>query len=162
MSQNLSANNRRIAKNTFLLYIRQLLIVLVSLYTSRVVLQTLGVDDFGIYNVVGGVVVMFSFITGTLGSATQRYLAYDLANGDVKRLNETFGMVMLTYILMAIITVVFSESIAVWFLNTKMTIPADRVYAANCSFSAAPRRCRPPAPRTRQTSPRSRPIFSGC
>ena len=131
MSQNLSANNRRIAKNTFLLYIRQLLIVLVSLYTSRVVLQTLGVDDFGIYNVVGGVVVMFSFITGTLGSATQRYLAYDLANGDVKRLNETFGMVMLTYILMAIITVVFSESIAVWFLNTKMTIPADRVYAAN-------------------------------
>lgn len=126
-----SANNKRIAKNTLLLYLRQLLIMFVSLYTSRVVLNTLGVDDFGIYNVVGGVVTMFSFLVGTLGSATQRYIAFDLANGDAKRLNETFGLVMLTYILMAITTVVLSELIAVWFLNTKMTIPADRLYAAN-------------------------------
>ena len=131
IKQDNSANSKRIAKNTLLLYVRQLLIMAVSLYTSRLVLQMLGVTDFGIYNVVGGVVVMFSFLTGTLGSATQRYLAYDLANGDAKRLHETFGLVMLTYIIMAIITVVLSESIAVWFLNTKMTIPADRIYAAN-------------------------------
>ena len=131
MSQNLSADNKRIAKNTLLLYVRQLLTMLVSLYTSRVILQTLGVTDFGIYNVVGGVVGMFSFLTGTLCSATQRYLAYDLANGDAKRLRETFGLVLLTYIIMAIITVILSESFAVWFLNTKMTIPTDRIYAAN-------------------------------
>ena len=77
-----SSNNKRIAKNTLLLYFRQILIMLVSLYTSRVVLLALGVDDFGIFNVVGGVVTMFSFIMGTMSSASQRYLAFDLA-GDV-------------------------------------------------------------------------------
>ena len=72
-------NNKRIAKNTLALYFRQILIMVVSLYTSRIVLQVLGVEDFGIYNVVGGVVTMFSFITGTMGSASQRFLAFDMA-----------------------------------------------------------------------------------
>ena len=126
-----SSNNKRIAKNTLLLYLRQLLVMAVALYTSRVVLQTLGITDFGIYNVVGGVVSMLSFLTGTLSSATQRYLAYDLAVGNEKQLKETFSLVMLTYILMAVVTIVLAESIAVWFLNTKMTIPSDRIVAAN-------------------------------
>lgn len=130
MSDN-SRSNKRIAKNTLLLYMRQLLIMVVSLYTSRVVLRALGVTDFGIYNVVAGVVTMFSFVMHTMASATQRYLAYDLACGDEKRLKETFGLVMITYLILAVITVVLTESIAVWFLNNKMTIPPDRMYAAN-------------------------------
>lgn len=125
------ASNRRIARNTLLLYFRQLLIMTVSLYTSRVVLQTLGVVDFGIFNVVGGVVAMFSFLMSTMASASQRYLAYDLAVGDSAKLKETFGLIMLTYILLALITVVLIESIAVWFLNSKMTIPTERIVAAN-------------------------------
>ncbi len=130
MSENLRSN-KRIARNTLMLYLRQLLIMAVSLYTSRVVLKALGVTDFGIHNVVAGVVTMFSFVMHTMASATQRYLAYDLAGGDEKKLKETFGLVMITYLLLAVITVVLTESIAVWFLNHKMTIPLDRIYAAN-------------------------------
>lgn len=126
-----SSNNKRIAKNTLLLYFRQILIMLVSLYTSRVVLLALGVDDFGIFNVVGGVVTMFSFIMGTMSSASQRYLAFDLAGGDKMRLKETFSLVLLTYMLLAVITIVLSEGVGVWFLNTYMNIPEGRMVAAN-------------------------------
>lgn len=125
------ANNKRIAKNTLALYFRQILIMLVSLYTSRVILQALGVEDFGIYNVVGGVVTMFSFITGTLGSASQRFLAYDMAKGDETKLRHTFSLILMSYFILAIVTILLSESCAVWFLNSKMTIPEERLYAAN-------------------------------
>ena len=124
-------NNKRIAKNTLVLYFRQILIMLVSLYTSRVILQALGVEDFGIYNVVGGVVTMFSFITGTLGSASQRFLAYDMAKGDETKLRQTFSLILLSYFILTIITILLSESIAVWFLNTHMSIPEERLIAAN-------------------------------
>lgn len=129
MSQ--QTNNKRIAKNTLTLYFRQILVMLVSLYTSRVILQVLGVEDFGIYNVVGGVVVMFSFITGTLGSAFQRFLAYDIAKGDETKLRQTFSLILLSYFILIVITILLAESIAVWFLNTHMTIPEERLYAAN-------------------------------
>lgn len=129
MSQ--QTNNKRIAKNTLALYFRQILVMLVSLYTSRVILQALGVEDFGIYNVVGGVVAMFSFITGTLGSASQRFLAFDMAKGDGVRLKQTFSLILLSYFILIGITVLLSEGIAVWFLNTHMTIPSERLYAAN-------------------------------
>lgn len=125
------SNNKRIAKNTLLLYIRHLLIMAVSLYTSRVILITLGVTDYGIYNVVGGVVTMFSFLTSTMASASQRYLSYDLGNNNDNRLKETFSLIFLTYVLIAFVTIVLTESIAVWFLNNKMTIPQDRMFAAN-------------------------------
>lgn len=128
---NFSSNNKRIAKNTLLLYFRQLLIMVVSLYTSRVVLQTLGVTDFGIFNVVGGMVTMFSFLMSTMASASQRYLSYDMASGNDEKLRQTFGLVMLTYILLIVITVILIEVTAVWFLNNKMTIPPERLGAAN-------------------------------
>lgn len=131
MPEAINANNKRIAKNTLLLYFRQILIMLVSLYTSRVVLLALGVDDFGIFNVVGGVVTMFSFIMGTMSSASQRYLAYDLAGGDKVRLKQTFSLVLLTYALLAVLTIVLSEGVGVWFLNTYMNIPEGRMVAAN-------------------------------
>ena len=114
-----------------MLYFRQFLIMGVSLYTSRIVLQTLGVTDFGIFNVVGGMVTMFSFLMSTMASASQRYLSYDLANGNKVKLKETFSLILLTYILLAVVTVVLIESVAVWFLNNKMTIPYDRLIAAN-------------------------------
>lgn len=80
-----TANNKRIAKNTLLLYIRTLFIMLITLYTSRIILNTLGVSDYGIYNVVGGVVAMFGFINGSMSSATQRYITFALGKGNMKK-----------------------------------------------------------------------------
>lgn len=84
-------NNKRIAKNTLLLYVRMAIVMLISLYTSRVVLETLGVEDFGIYNVVGGVVAMFGFLNGALSSATQRFITFALGKGDQERLRSIFS-----------------------------------------------------------------------
>ena len=95
MSNKTSDNNKRIAKNTVLLYFRMLLMMVVTLYTSRVVLATLGVEDYGIYNVVGGVVTMFGFISGCMSTATQRYLTFELGKGRVKRLQEVFNVSIL-------------------------------------------------------------------
>ena len=111
--------------------------MLVSLYTVRVVLNVLGEEDYGIYNVVAGVVTMFSFLTSTMASASQRYLAVDLTNGDLTKQQQTFGLILWTYILLIVATVILAESIAVWFLNAKMTIPEDRLYAANWVLQAA-------------------------
>lgn len=132
-----SLNNKRIAKNTILLYCRTLIIMLVSLYTSRVVLHVLGVEDYGIYNVVGGIVAMFSFITSTLGSASQRYIAYDLAQNNEERLRQTFSLIMLSYGIVALITLLLAEIIGVWFLNTHMNIPENRMVAANWVLQAS-------------------------
>ena len=132
-----ASNTSRIAKNTLLLYFRQILIMLVSLYTVRVVLNVLGAEDYGIYNVVAGVVTMFSFLTSTMASASQRYLAVDLTTGDLNKQKQTFGLILLTYILLMVIIVILAESIAVWFLNAKMTIPDERIYAANWVLQAA-------------------------
>ena len=81
-------NNKRIAKNTFLLYIRMLFILFVSLYTSRIVLKTLGIENYGIYNVVGGIVTIFSFLNGSMSTATQRYLTYEIGTGNQKKLKK--------------------------------------------------------------------------
>lgn len=83
-------NNKRIAKNTFVLYIRMLLIMLVTLYTSRVILKTLGEEDFGIYNIVGGIIILFSFLNGAMVVATQRFLSYEIGRGDEKSANKVF------------------------------------------------------------------------
>lgn len=123
--------NKRIAKNTLLLYFRQMFTMAVSLYTSRIVLNTLGVEDYGIYNVVGGIVLMFAFLNSTMASASQRFLAFDIAKGDEKRLKQTFGLMLLSYAIVAIIAIALCESVAVWFLNTQMNIPFNRMDAAN-------------------------------
>lgn len=133
----LSSNNKRIAKNTLMLYCRTLLVMLVTLYTSRVVLRVLGVEDYGIYNVVGGIVVMFSFITSTLSSASQRYIAYEIPRNNEKRLKETFSLIMLSYGIVALITFFLTEILGVWFLNKYMNIPESRMFAANCVLQTA-------------------------
>lgn len=126
-----SENNKRIAKNTLLLYARMLLLMFISLYTSRVVLKTLGVVDFGIYNVVGGVVAMFSMLSGSLSAAITRFLTYDLGKNDSILLEKTFCSSVVIQTFLAIIIVILAEVIGVWFLNYKMVIPVDRIYAAN-------------------------------
>ena len=130
MSNQSSDNNKRIAKNTLLLYFRMLFMMVVSLYTSRVVLNALGVEDYGIYNVVGGVVAMFGFINGSMSSATQRYITFALGKGDKKRLQTVFSTTLQIHAMIAGIIVLLGETVGLWFLYNKMQIPADRMDAA--------------------------------
>lgn len=131
MNSESSANNKRIAKNTLLLYFRMLLTMVVSLYTSRVVLGALGVEDYGIYNVVGGVVAMFSMLSGSLSAAISRFITFELGKGDLNKLNKIFSASVTIQLLLSLIVVLLIESIGVWFLNVKMTIPLERITAAN-------------------------------
>ncbi|RKD91995.1 lipopolysaccharide biosynthesis protein [Mangrovibacterium diazotrophicum] len=129
-----SANNKRIAKNTMMLYIRMLLTMGVSLYTVRVVLDTLGTIDYGLYNVVGGVVTMFAFLSGTMASASQRFFAFELGRNNMGKLTQTFSMTMNIYLIIAVIIVVLAETVGLWFLTHKMTIPPERMDAAQWVF----------------------------
>ncbi len=126
-----SSNNKRIAKNTLLLYVRMLLLMAVNLYTSRVILQALGVEDFGIYNVVGGIVAMFTFVSGSLSSAISRFLTFELGRGAKEELKRVFSASVTIQLFIVLIVLILAESIGVWFLNTHMTIPADRLPASN-------------------------------
>ena len=126
-----AANNKRIAKNTLLLYFRTLFIMLVTLYTSRVVLNTLGVTDYGIYNVVGGVVMMFSVISGSLSSSISRFITYELGHGDSEKLKRIFCTSVNIQISISLVIFVLAELLGGWFLNTKMNIPVERLSAAN-------------------------------
>lgn len=130
MSPQTSLNNERIAKNTLLLYVRMLFMMAVTLYTSRVVLATLGVEDYGIYNVVGGIVAMFGFINGSMSSATQRYITFALGKGDMDRLKTVFSTTLQIHTLIAALIVLLGETIGLWFLYNKMQIPAERMDAA--------------------------------
>lgn len=130
-------NNRRIAKNTVLLYIRTFIILLVSLYTSRVVLTALGVDDYGIYNVVGGFVAMFSLLSGALANAISRYITFELGKGDNDRLKEVFSTSVTVQIILALVIIVIAEIVGVWFLNVKMNVPEGRIIAANWVFQCS-------------------------
>ena len=129
-----SANNKRIAKNTLLLYFRMLFLMVVSLYTSRVVLNTLGVNDFGIYNVVGGVVAMFSMLSGSLSSAITRFITYELGTGNQDNLRKIFSSSVTIQIGLATLIVLLAEAVGIWFLNVKMNIPDARMVAANWVF----------------------------
>lgn len=126
----ISANNRRIAKNTILLYFRMLFMMAVSLYTSRVVLDTLGVEDYGIYNVVGGIVAMFGFLNAAMASSTQRYLTFELGRGDAECLRRVFCTSLFIHALISLLLVILAETAGLWFFYHKMVIPAARMDAA--------------------------------
>lgn len=130
MSTQTSENNKRIAKNTLLLYVRMLFLMGISLYTSRVVLNTLGIEDYGIYSVVGGIVAMFGFINSSMSSATQRYITFALGKGDKKRLQTIFSTTLQIHTLIAGVIVLLGETAGLWFLYNKMQVPADRMDAA--------------------------------
>lgn len=126
-----SDNNKRIAKNTLLLYFRMLFIMAVSLYTSRIILNTLGVVDYGINNVVGGVIAMLGFLTGSLGAASSRYITFDLGRGKLERLKKTFGNILSINYILAATVLLFEETIGLWFMmNNKLQIPPARETAA--------------------------------
>lgn len=124
------SDNRRIAKNTAFLYFRMLLVMGVNLYTSRVVLKVLGFEDYGLYNVVGGIVTMFTFLNGSLGSATSRYITFELGKKNYERLNKIFNTALVIHISIAFLIVLLAETIGLWFFYEKMTIPAGRLNAA--------------------------------
>lgn len=135
------SDKKRIAKNTMLLYVRMLLMMAVSLYTSRIVLDVLGVTDFGIYNVVGGIVSMLGFLNGSMSNAVQRFLSFEIGKGSDGKVEHVFNIAMLAHILIAIVVFVILEIVGVWFLNTHMVIPSNRLVAANwvlqCSIVTA-------------------------
>ncbi|MFM5191698.1 MATE family efflux transporter [Aeromonas media] len=127
----------RIVKNSLFLYFRMILTLAVTLYTSRVVLNVLGVEDFGIYNVVGGVVTMMAFLSGAMSSATQRFLSFELGKGDKNQLANVFKMSVNIHVLIIFIVVFLGETAGLWFINTKLTIPAERILVANWVYHCA-------------------------
>lgn len=130
-------SNKTIAKNTIFLYARMLLVMVVSLYTSRVILQTLGVEDFGIYNVVGGIVTTLSFLTGCISSGTTRFFAFYIGKGDKAELNTYYKISVSCYIILSAIILVLAETVGLWFLNTQMNISPDRMTAANWVYQCS-------------------------
>lgn len=127
-------NTERIAKNTVFLYIRMIIVMCVSLFTSRIILKILGFEDFGIYNVVGSVVVFFSFLQAALRNATSRYLTYDIGLGYPDNISRTFSMAVNSHIILALIIWVLLELGGVWFINNKLVIEPERVSAANWAY----------------------------
>lgn len=134
MNNNTAQNNKRIAKNTLFLYFRMLLMMFVTLYTSRVVIQELGIDDFGTYSIVAGIVVFFSFLNSAVTSATQRFLSFELGKKDYFRFQKILNISLLIYVFLAIIIIILCETFGLWFLNTQMTIDVEKMRAANVVF----------------------------
>lgn len=137
MSNTAAENNKRIVKNTLLLYFRTFLTMTIALYTSRVILNVLGVSDYGIYNVVGGVVAMFSVISGTFSSSISRFITYELGSKNSERLQKIFSTSLNIQLIIAAIIILIGELIGVWFINYKIQIPTERLIAANWVFQCS-------------------------
>lgn len=128
------SNSTRIAKNTFFLYLRSFFVLLISLYTSRVVLRVLGVEDYGIYNVVGGIIGMLSFLNSSMAATYQRYYNFEMGKNSENGLSEIFRSGITVQMIYALIIVVIAETIGLWFLKTQLVIPSDRMFAAECVY----------------------------
>ncbi len=137
MSSAVSSNKKTIAKNTLMLYFRMLLVMGVTLYTSRIVLAELGVVDYGIFNVVGGIVIMFSFVNGAMAQSTQRFLSYELGQENSANLEKTFKTAVTIHLIIAGIIFFLAETLGLWFLNNIMNIPADNMSAANWVYQCS-------------------------
>ena len=133
MTNQTSDNNKRIAKNTLLLYVRMILIMIISLFTSRVNLQSLGVEDFGIYNVVGGVVAMFSVISGTLATAISRFITFELGRNNDKKINIVFSTSVTIQLSLAVFIVIIAEIVGILIIALKQY----RLYHSNDTASLA-------------------------
>ena len=137
MPDNNISSNKRIAKNTFFLYGRMIFVLFVSLYTTRVVLNTLGVIDYGIFNVVGGFVSMFAFLNSAMNNTTQRFYNYDRSYSSVSTLRITYSTAVQIQCLIAFITLFLLETGGIWYVNAIMVIPSGREFATNCVFQSA-------------------------
>ena len=129
-TQKYRTSNKRIAKNTFYLYLRMLMVMLVSLFTVRIVLNALGAEDYGINNVVGGFVTMFAFLTSTLNSSSLRFFAYNIGKNDQVKISQYFTMSFWCFVIMAGVILILAETIGLWFVTNKLTIPSNRMDAA--------------------------------
>ena len=125
------SDHKKIAKNALFLYFRMFLTMVVGLYTSRLVLEALGIIDYGIYGLVGGIVTLFSFLNAAMASSTQRYLSFDLGKGDEEQLKKTFNATLNIHFFVAFLVFVLAETIGLWFVNYKLNIPLERINAAN-------------------------------
>lgn len=133
----MESTNTRIAKNTAILYLRMLLTMGVALYTSRVVLDVLGASDFGLYSVVGGVVSMLSFLTGSMSSGTSRFITFELGKGNKQRLSKIFNVALTCHIIIALIIFLIAETIGIWFINTQLVFDTERTLAVNVVYQAS-------------------------
>ena len=134
MTNQTLVNNNRIVKNTAYLYIRMLILMIVNLYTSRVVLKALGIEDYGVYNAVGGFISMFSMISAALSTAISRYITFTLGENNPEKLRLIFSTGVIIQLFLSIVLVLVSETVGVWFLANKMTIPVGRELAAHFVF----------------------------
>lgn len=134
---NQTEKTKRIAKNAVLLYIRMVVTLIITLFTSRIVLKSLGFDDFGLYNVIGGVVTLFAFLRSSMSSSTQRFLAYEMGSSTADNLRHVFCVCLTTHILLALVLFALAETIGLWFLNTHINIPVGREEAANWIYQFA-------------------------
>ena len=131
------SNSSRIAKNTLALYFRQILIMLVSLYTVRVVLNTLGAEDYGIYNVVASVVMMFGFLSGAMATASQRFFSFEMGRKNEAGLPHIFSVTLTIYAFLSAVIVIFAETLGLWFVCNKLVIPLERMTAAKWIYQCA-------------------------
>ena len=136
-NKQMAVNKTKIAKNTIMLYIRMILVMAAMLFTTRIVLKNLGVEDYGIYNVVAGIVTMFAFLNSAMAGATQRFLSFELGINDEKRVNMVFCQSVIIHVIIAVIIVVLAETIGLWFVYNKLTIPNDRFEAAMWVYQIA-------------------------
>lgn len=136
MDNNTRTNSKRIAKNTFVLYVRMIVVLLITLYTSRLVLKALGVEDFGLYHVVGSAVGLLTFLKGTMSKATQRFLNVAMVKGN-DSLSGIFASSITVHLLFVALFLILGETIGLWFLNTKIHIPEGREFAANIVYQAS-------------------------
>lgn len=132
-----SVNNKRIAQNTLFLYFRMLFMMAITLFTNRVVLDKLGVVDYGIYNIVGGIIVMLGFLSGCMSNSIQRFLSYELGRGNMNQVNRIFNISILVHLGIALLVFIVMELIGLWYLNTYMNIPHERLNAANWVFQCS-------------------------
>lgn len=133
----ISSNNKRLAKNTIYLYVRSILTLLVTLYTSRVVLDQLGVTDYGIYNVVASVSTFMTIISGTLSQAMCRFMSFEIATSETEKLKQLYSTCLIIVMIASIVCIVLLETIGIWFVNNKLVIPEERILAANIAYQCA-------------------------
>lgn len=126
--------SKRIVKNTIMLYIRMIVSVCVNLYTSRILLRYLGIDDFGIYSLVGGVIALMAFLNTSMSGSSSRFIAYELGRGDLDTLSRTFSASLLSHIFIAILVLIIGETLGLWFVNNYLVIPAERYYATHILY----------------------------
>lgn len=129
-----SEDNKRVAKNAVALTLRMVLVTIVGLFTSRIVLQALGVDDYGIYGVIGGVVGMASFLNTAMAGATSRFITFELGRGNSDNLRKIFSTALIIHVIIAVIVIILAETFGLWFVNAKMNFPEGRMTTVNILY----------------------------